>query len=45
MDEDKQHSFLINSEKKFKDIIKPYYQKERVIKKNYGSIYPTESSP
>ena len=41
----KQLNFLINSEKKFKDIIKPLYQKECPTKKEYDSIYPTESRP
>ena len=37
--------FLINSEKKLKDIIKPLYQKECLTKKEYDSIYPTVSRP
>ena len=41
----KQLNFLINSEKKLKDIIKPLYQKECLTKKEYGSIHQTESRP
>ena len=37
--EKKQLNFLINSEKKLKDIIKPLYQKECLTKKEYGSIH------
>ena len=36
--DNKQLNFLINSEKKLKDIIKPLYQKECLTKKKYGSI-------
>ena len=35
--------FLINNEKKLKDIIKPLYQRECLTKKEYDSIYPTGS--
>ena len=45
IDDNKQLNFLLNSEKKLKDIIKPLYQKECLTKKEYGSIYPTESRP
>ena len=41
--DNKQLNFLINSEKKLKDIIKPLYQKECLTKKEYDSIYPTGS--
>ena len=37
----KQLNFLINIEKKLKDIIKPLYQKECLTKKENDSIYPT----
>ena len=43
--DNKQLIFLINSEKKRKDIIKPLYQKECLTKKEYDSIYPTGSRP
>ena len=43
--DNKQLNFLINSEKKLKDIIKPLYQKECLTKKEYDSIYPTGSIP
>ena len=43
--DNKQLNFLINSEKKLKDIIKPLYQKECLIQKEYDSIYPTGSRP
>ena len=42
---DNKLNFLINSEKKLKDIIKPLYQKECLTKKGYDSIYPTGSRP
>ena len=45
IDENKQINFLLNSEKKLKDIIKPLYQKECLTKKEYDSIYPTGSRP
>ena len=45
IDEKKQLNFLLNSEKKLKDIIKPLYQKECLTKKEYDSIYPTGSRP
>ena len=40
-DDNKQLNFLINSEKKLKDIFKPLYQRECLTKKEYDSIYPT----
>ena len=45
-DENKQLNFLLNSEKKLKDIIKTLYLKECLTKKKeYVSIYPTGSRP
>ena len=41
--DNKHLNFLINSEKNFKDFIKSLYQKERLTKKEYDSIYPTGS--
>ena len=43
--DNKQLNFLINSEKKLKDIIKPLYKKECLTKKEYDSIYLTGSRP
>ena len=43
--DNKQLNFLINNEKKLKDVIKPLYQKECLTKKEYDSIYPTGSRP
>ena len=43
--DNKQLNFLINSEKKLKDIIKPLYQKDCLTKKEYDSIYPRGSRP
>ena len=43
--DNKQLNFLINSEKKLKDIIKPLYQKKCFTKREYDSIYPTGSRP
>ena len=43
--DNKHLNFLINSEKNFKDFIKSLYQKERLTKKEYDSIYPTGSRP
>ena len=46
IDENKQLNFLLNSEKKLKDIIQPLYQKEWLPKKDLPNrIYPTESRP
>ena len=39
----KQLNFLINSDKKLKDIIKSLFQKQCLTKKEYDSIYPTRS--
>ena len=45
IDENKQLNLLLNSQKKFKDIIKSLYQKECLTKKEYVSLHPTGSRP
>ena len=45
IDRNKQLSFLLNSEKKLKDILKPLYRKECLTKKEYDTIYITGSKP
>ena len=43
INENKQLNFLINSEKKLKDITRALYQKECLTKQEYDSIYLTRS--
>ena len=45
IDENKQLKFLLNSEKKLKDIVTTLYQKECLSKKEYDSIYTRRSRP
>ena len=41
--EDRQLKFILHNEKKLKDIIKPFYEKDSFNKSKYDKIYSTGS--